>query len=390
MEKLKFSDSVAYDSNLRTAVSVRDGVLEYLGGEIGMEPEDKIFTVYRSPATIANLVSMMPGIPVIGDHVEPGEEEEGIKSKVESATLIDSFDDELGSTLAIQNKLSLDDDMIAEIESGKNQLSLGYTGKLVPHSKHDFEQIDLTPTHLATVEDGRCGVGCRFMDRKPQPKPEATMPKKLHKAFCDAEGSLSLSQIVELAAGLPEAIKNVPADKLAELLPALQGIMAAANEAGIESEAIVPVEEVDVLTDEESEKLIDEEVDALMDEAAEDPKGDVKLTDSMRRVMRQKARSKFRDAVGAATSSAVKAHVAVMEKGRTILPENYSFADKSTAQVMRDALAVEHGSQKFSDSELSVAFKLLKKSGGGQYQTFGDRLADDNSLSARLKKQMES
>lgn len=392
MEKLKFSDSVAYDSNLRTAVSVRDGVLEYLGSEIGMEPEDKIFTVYRSPATIANLVSMMPGIPVIGDHVEPGEEEEGIKSKVESATLIDSFDDELGSTLAIQNKLSLDDDMIAEIESGKNQLSLGYTGKLGPHSKYDFEQINLTPTHLAAVEAGRCGEGCRFMDRKPTPKPEAHMKpkKKLLAAFCDAEGSLSLSQIVELAAGLPEAIKNVPADKLAELLPALQEIMAAATDAGVEAEAILPTEEVDVLTDEESEKLIDEEVEKLVDEEADASKEDVKVTDSMRRVIRAKAKARFKDKMATAITTAVKTHSAVVEKGRTILPENYSFADKSTAQVMRDALAVEHGSQKFSDSELSVAFKLLKKSSGGQYQTFGDRSADDNSLSARLKKQMES
>ena len=208
MQKLKFSDEATFDSGMKTAISVRDGVLEYLGEEIGQEPPDKIFTVYRSPATIANLIAKMPGIPVIGDHVEPGEEEDDILSKVESAAPIDYFDAELGSTLAIQNKLSLDPAMVAEIASGKNQLSLGYTGQLVPHSKYDFEQIDLTPTHLAAVEAGRCGEGCRFMDRKPQTKPEANMPK-FHKAFCDADGSLSLSQIVELAAGLPEAIKNI-------------------------------------------------------------------------------------------------------------------------------------------------------------------------------------
>lgn len=389
MDKLKFSDAATYDDGMKTAISVRDGVLEYLGSEIGHEPPDKIFTVYRSPATIANLVAQMSGIPVIGDHVEPGTEEDDIESKVESATLIDSFDDELGSTLAIKNKLSLDPAMVAEIAGGKNQLSLGYTGQLVPHSKYDFEQIDLTPTHLAAVEAGRCGDGCRFMDRKPQLTPEANRPmKKLHKAFLDAEGSLSLSQIVELAAGLPEAIKNVPADKLAELLPALQEIMAAATEAGIEPEAIVPEEEVEVLTDEESEKLIDEEVEKLVDEEADASKEDVKVTDSMRRVIRAKAKARFKDKMSSAITAAVKSHAAVLDKGRTILPENYSFADKSTAQVMRDALAVEHGSQKFSDSELSVAFKLLKKS-GGEYQTFGDRSADDNSLSARLKKEQE-
>lgn len=387
MNKLKFSDAATYDGSLKTAISVRDGVLEYLGSEIGHEPPDKIFTVYRSPATIANLVAKMAGIPLIPDHVEPGSESGEYKSKVESATLVDSFDDELGSTLAIKNQLSLDPEMIAEIEAGKSQLSLGYTGQLAPHSKYDFEQIDLTPTHLAAVEAGRCGEGCRFMDRKPQPTPEANMPK-FHKAFCDAEGSLSLSQIVELAAGLPEAIKNVPADKLAELLPALQEIMAAATEAGVEAPPGEPLVE-DVLTDEETAKVVDEEVDALMDEAAEPAKDGVKVTDSMRKVIRQKARAKFKDAMNSAVNSAVKVHASVIDKARTILPETYSFADKSTAQLMRDALAVEHGSQKFADAELSVAFKLLKKS-GSEYKTFGDSKADDNSLSARLKKSLES
>ena len=376
MEKLKFIDVATYDGSLRTAVSVRDGVLEYLGSEIGQEPPDKIFTVYRSPATIASLVSQMPGIPVIGDHIEPGTEPADIPSRVESASFIDAFDESTNSTLAIQNKLFLDDDMLAEIEGGKNQLSLGYEGRLVPHDKWDFEQRDLVPTHLATVDSGRCGSGCRFIDRKPNP--EATMPKKLHKAFCDADGSLSLSQIVELAAGLPEAIKNVPADKLAELLPALQEIMAAATEAGVETPAAdAVVEELPVMTDEDADKLMDESADA----AGGDP---VKVTDSARKVLRKK----FADRIAAAIGDAVKVHASVIDKARTILPETYSFADKSTAQLMRDALAVEHGSQKFSDSELSVAFKLLKKS-GSEYQTFGDRSADDNSLSARLKKEQE-
>lgn len=377
MNKLKFSDAATYDGSLKTAISVRDGVLEYLGSEIGHEPPDKIFTVYRSPATIANLVAKMAGIPLIPDHVEPGSESGDYKSKVESATLVDSFDDELGSTLAIKNQLSLDPEMLAEIEAGKSQLSLGYTGQLAPHSKYDFEQIDLTPTHLATVVDGRCGEGCRFMDRKPQPTPEANMPK-FHKAFCDAEGSLSLSQIVELAAGLPEAIKNVPADKLAELLPALQEIMAAATAAGVEVPAgEATVEEVPVMTDEEASKLVDE--------SAGEVKGDpVKVTDSMRKVLAQK----FSDATRKAVDVAVKTHATVIDKAREILPENYSFADKSTAQVMRDALAVEHGSQKFADAELSVAFKLLKKS-GGDYQNFGDRKADENDLDARLLKSFE-
>lgn len=379
MDKLLFSDAATYNSNLRTAVSVRDGVLEYLGSEIGMEPADKIFYVYRSPATIASAANLMAGIPVINEHVEPGSEEKNIQSKVESSSLIDAFDTSTDSTLAIQNKLSIDPELEALIEAGKREISLGYEGQLVPHSKYDFEQRDLIPKHLAIVDAGRCGSGCRFIDRKPNP--EATMPKKLHKAFCDAEGSLSLSQIVELAAGLPEAIKNVPADKLAELLPALQEIMAAATAAGVEvapGETEPVVEDMPVMTDEEASKLVDE--------SAGEVKGEpVKVTDTMRKVLAQK----FSDATRRAVDAAVKNHTAVIDKARGILPETYSFADKSTVQVMRDALAVENGSQKFADSELSIAFKLMKKSDAGQYKTFGDAAVDSTSLSARLKKEME-
>jgi hypothetical protein len=51
------------------------------------------------------------------------------------------------------------------------------------------------------------------------------------------------------------------------------------------------------------------------------------------------------------------------------LPDTYSFKDKSAEQVMRDCLATET-TEKFKDSELPLAFKLLKKS--SNYANFGD------------------
>ena len=59
---------------------------------------------------------------------------------------------------------------------------------------------------------------------------------KLNKAFIDAEGSVSLEQIVEIAAGLPEAIRKVPVDKLQELMPAMQEIMTYAKDQGVMTE----------------------------------------------------------------------------------------------------------------------------------------------------------
>ena len=358
MHKLKFSDAVTYDGAMKAAISVRDGVLEYLGSELGMEPADKIFYVYRSPATIASAASMMPGIPLLSDHVEPGTEPDDVASRVESASLIDAFDEATASTLAIRNVVSLDALMEQELAGGKRELSLGYTGSLVPHSKYDFEQRDITPTHLAAVERGRCGSGCRFLDRKPTQ--EATMPK-MHKAFTDADGAASLSQIVEIAAALPEAIKSVPVDKLQELLPALQEIMDIASAVGVKPAAEEVVEE----------EVIDEKP------APEKEKTDMPITDS----------AAFKDAVKAATDTAVKEHAVVIDKAREFVDEAYNFADKSTVQIMRDALATQHGSTQFTDAELPVAFKLLKPQ-SQDYRNFGDSQTE-GGLTSRIKASMK-
>lgn len=360
MQKLIFSDAMTYDGQMKSAISVRDGVLEYLGSELGMEPADKIFYVYRSPATIASAANLMPGIPLLGDHIEPGTEGEGATSKVESSSLIDAFDESTASTLAIRNMVSVDAEMQQELESGKRELSLGYTGSLVPHDKYDFEQRDIIPTHLAVVERGRCGSGCRFLDRKPTQ--EATMPK-MHKAFIDADGAASLSQIVEVAAALPEAIKNVPVDKLQELMPALQEIMDIASAVGIKADAPAAKAEGE-------EEMVDEDPKPKEDEK-------MPITDS----------AAFKDAVKSAIASAVKDHAIVIDKARDFVDEAYCFTDKSTVQIMRDALAVEHGATQFTDAELPVAFKLLKKA-SQDYKTFGDHAAE-GGLTARLKASMK-
>ena len=195
------------------------------------------------------------------------------------------------------------------------------------------------------------------------------MPKKMHKAFTDADGVASLSQIVEVAAALPEAIKSVPIDKLQEIMPALQEIMDIAKAVGVESEGMAEVvEEMPV-------EAVDEEM-AVMDKDM--PKKEMAVTDS----------AAFKDAVKAAVASATKQHAVAIDKARGFVAETYNFADKSTVQIMRDVLATEHGSTAFTDAELPVAFKLLKKQASG-YQNFGDHVAD-GSLTARLKKEMEA
>ena len=361
----QFADLAVYSETARTAVSVRDGVLEYLGAELGLEPLDKVFTVYRSPATIANAAYAMSGIPLTDEHVSMEGPALDSGSRVESSVVIDQLDESTHSRLAVQNKVAVNDTLQLLLKN-KRQLSLGYEADLVPHSRWDFEQINIAPHHLAAVRAGRCGPLCSFIDRKPdtpvKPQEGDTMkPKKLIKAFTDAEGSVSLEQIVEIATGLPEAIRKVPVDQLVKLMPAMQEIMSYAKEQGV-----MPAEESEM--EMEGEDMEGEEKE-MMDEEKEGDKEN--FADS----------SKFKDAVASAVKGEVKRYAEVVNKARNFVDAEYDFAGKTANAVMRDALATQ-STDKFEDAELSVAFKLLRKA-NTDYSTFGDT-KPDTGLASRI------
>jgi len=341
-----FRDAAVYDPKERTAVSVRDGVLEYLGVELGMEPPDRIIKVYRSPATISNTAMKMRGLPITDQHVTLDMDPPTDGGFVAEAEMIDAMDAATLTTIAIRNQLALSDTLTMAVESDKKELSLGYNADLVPYDgdEYDFEQRNIRPHHLAVVERGRCGPMCSFIDRLPSTNEEENkMPpvKQLHAAFCDQEGAMNLQQIVELATALPEAIKSVPVDQLQELLPALQQIVEAAK-------GVMPEENPDG----EEEPPMEDEGDMVSGGEEDQPKqfGDEDVR-------------KF-------TDEAIRRHAAVIEKARDFLPETYKFSDKSTDDIMRDALAVVDDT-KFSDEELPLAFKLMKKP-TSNYQQFGD------------------
>jgi hypothetical protein len=353
----QFADIATYSDTERTAVSIRDGVLEYLGAEIDLELPDKIYTVYRSPATIANAAYAMAGIPLTGEHVSLDGPAPSDGGRVESSTVIDQIDEPTHSRLAVQNKLAVSDSLQTKLKD-KRQLSLGYEADLVPHSKWDYEQVNIVPHHLAAVSDGRCGPLCSFLDRKPK---EKNMPKK-GKAFFDAEGQVNLEQIVEIATALPEAIKKVPVDQLKKIMPSLQQIMMYAKEQGAVEEA--PAEGEEDMTDEEA---------AAKKEApaAEEDKPKENFADS----------KAFKDAVASAVKGEVKRYAQVVTKARNFLDADYDFSDKSANQVMADSLATQ-STDKFEDSELPVAFKLLRKP-NTDYSQFGDT-KPDTGLESRI------
>lgn len=350
-----FSDAMTFAPEEKTAISVRDGVLKYYGSELGMEPAAKMFTVYRSPATIANAATKMPGVMLTNDHVSLDRDVISSSGCVESAEMIDMVDEATGSRLAVLNRISITDEMQIELANGKRELSLGYRARLIPHEAYDFEQLDIQPHHLAVVNAGRCGSSCSFIDKAPE---ESTT---MNNAFLDADGAMCLQQIVEIMNDLPNAIRLVPIDKINEIMPKLQELVAMAR-------AIENSLETDSMTDEATKA----EAAPVVVEAA-DQAPVIPVTDTQ----------EFKDAVAAALND----HTAVIEKAKDFMDESYSFSGKSTAQIMRDALAVEHESSEFTDAELPVAFKLLRKS-ASNLQNFGDADASSGKFNQLKDKEL--
>tara|TARA_R110000744_G_scaffold62206_4_gene128392 strand:+ start:3440 stop:4774 length:1335 start_codon:yes stop_codon:yes gene_type:complete len=371
-----FKHRVFFDATTKRIRSVRDGVQEYFGVELGIEPASKAFSVYRAPETISAIAGVMDNLPIIGEHIDPeltptAEQTIGV---LKSTEIIEFNDDDTFSTLYLENEAAVSGDVLSLKDSGKKEFSLGYLGKLREHETYDFEQYDLRPTHLALVDSARGGSVLTFIDKK-----EKTM--LTNKAFKDKDGAPSMQQIVDISKEIPEAIKTLPADKAAEVMALLKEMIEVSD----------PKEEE--MTDEQKDSAKKEMMDEDYEDMDEDKKEVFEDSKLFKTIVGAHKKSfaddqAFKDAVVTASDEAVKAHSVVVEKATQFVDDQYSFADKSTKQVMLDALAVEHGDTKFEDAELTVAFKLLKKS-VSSLEKFGDSKDGTSALETRIQSDLE-
>src|SRR5690554_4587669 len=366
--KLAFTDRMpleVLEDGVKTGLSMRDGVIQYTGAELGMEPADKLFTVYRSPATIANAAMRLIGVPLTDGHQPPEGEVTDPKGEVTATELVTFNDEDSDARLAVRNQIRVDDGFIPVISNpeGPRELSLGYRAELVEHDKHDFEQVGIQPHHLAAVPAGRCGPVCSFVDHNTREVSKVTTKKnpklKTHKAFCDENGEVNIQEVVDIATRLPEALREMPLDELRKLVPILKKALEGADESVVEQggeSQLQVAEEVDVIDEEEQKKKFEDAVSK---------------------------------AVTASVDAAVKQHAEVIEKARSFVDESYSFAGKTTVQIMRDAVATQ-SAEKFTDSELPLAFKMLRPSAGNPaLKDFGDGQAVADRWSNFGKKEVK-
>ena len=324
-----FTDKVFLDTTTNKIRSVRDGVQEYLGAELGIEPSEKVFKVYRKPETITQIVGALKDLAIIDNHIDPLQSPSDPIGKIESSQVVQLTDTSYDSTLCIENLASFDNEAMSLKDAGKREFSLGYIAKMKEHDQYDFEQYAINPKHLALVDSARGGESLTFMDRGKQ--------MEIHKAFQDAEGEVNLQKVMEIVSGLPEAVQSIPLNELEKLAPVLEEVMVMAKPA-VEAEVAVDEEETEEATEEEA-------AEEAMDEEPQDESDEEAYTDS----------KAFKDALNVRVNESIR----IIEKARLFLDDTYSFIDKDIASIMKDAIATV-SKEKVSAEELPIAFKFIK------------------------------
>lgn len=340
-----FKATAFLDFTTKTITSVRDGVQEYLGVELGVEPPEKIFTVYRAPGTISAIAGTCDKLPIINEHISPSIDPTAQQTigLISSTEVVDCDDSDTDATLVLQNKANVSDKLLQLADNGKKQFSLGYLAKLREHDKYDFEQYEIEPKHLALVDSARGGAGLTFQDKEGK-----AMNEKL-KAFLDAEGGFTAKRLAELLNILLENIQEVEGTEFKKIIPSLEKAVAVAMGSGAE----VPEEKESPSEDIPAEDMGSPEVPA--EEEAKDGK--------------TYSDADFADAVSKQAEIIATERLAVIEKAKGLLSESYDFADKKTVEIMADCLKL-YGDDEFADSELATAFKAIVAV--NKYKAFGD------------------
>lgn len=256
----------------------RTGIQEYLAIELGdafsaREPAD-IIRVYRPAEEVFDAVSMQSfeNKPITNDHpTVPVTVSNHKDLAVGNANNIKQSGNFLQADLMITNP-----DVIADIKSGKRELSNGYTSSLELKAgispegeKYDAIQRTIRGNHIAVVSASRCGANCSLSDTKPKPltREEKTMrilingiPFEVQDEALAAAITAVTKQNADLTADA-DSLKTQHADAVSQLQAthdtAMASVQAQLDEAN--NNAITP-EKLDALLESRMEVIADAKV----------------------------------------------------------------------------------------------------------------------------------
>lgn len=157
---------------VKDARIARTGIQEYYAGELGLTDRDPtdVIKLYRPEAEVFNQASMDSFInkPVTNNH--PQELVDAKNAKELSVGYSGEIIARDGIFLTAKLVVT-DDEAIREIQSGKVELSNGYTSEIEftagvndAGESYDAIQTDIKGNHIAIVKMGRCGSECKISD----------------------------------------------------------------------------------------------------------------------------------------------------------------------------------------------------------------------------------
>ena len=193
------------------------GVFEYSGrqidgdGKLGLDPDAR-FNVFRPPEELSNkeCIDSFKLLPWIDNHEMLGRnftpaEQKGISGVIGEDIYYDEADQELKANIKV-----FSNDLDAEIEKGKRELSsgyrCGYTKKsgIFAGQSYDFVQHTIRGNHLASVDDGRMGPEVAVKD------------SKLTFTIDSKELIMNIDELAELIAKIDERLKAIETSKAAD------------------------------------------------------------------------------------------------------------------------------------------------------------------------------
>lgn len=211
----------------------RTGVFLYRDAKGGVRRE------YRPPSEVFNEDSLasFSMVPVTDDHPPEALNARNAKKYAVGAVgeSVKQDGDHVAASLAI-----FDEDTILKMQSGKQQLSCGYTADLIEEpgispegEKYDAIQTNIRGNHVAIVDMGRAGTarvrmdGAEMLGALPEPTKENEMEEKLKEALAELERAKARADKAEQAL----LVDRARADKAEAELDA-----AKADKARLESE----------------------------------------------------------------------------------------------------------------------------------------------------------
>ncbi len=181
----------------------RLGVQEYYGQEIGIASRVNLKTkVYRLADDVFDEQALrsFEGKPVVDDHPQEGFVTPENHQRVSKGHLQNI---RTKGEYVIADLMIKDADLIKKIESGKREVSAGYSCNYQPY-QDGYRQVNITANHVAVVDKGRAGPKVRINDKKSvlskngAKKPMKTKEQAMKKMFTSWVKDAEPDEIAEM------------------------------------------------------------------------------------------------------------------------------------------------------------------------------------------------